>query len=85
MFGVGVYFLLQDCTILLLDGVRGTYYPSPYVDKHGEKHRSFRGKPLFIDAKRLKMLSKLWLSHGLPNEVASKRSSSTRVIINGHY
>jgi len=84
-FGVGVYFLLQDCTVLLLDGLRGTYYPSPYVDKHGEKHRSFRGKPLFIDAKRIKMLSKLWLSHGLPNEVASKRSNSTRVIINGHY
>lgn len=50
--GVGIYFLLQDCTILLLDGMRGTYYPAPYVDAHGEKHRSFRGKPLFIDAKR---------------------------------
>lgn len=31
------------------------------------------------------MLYKLWMSHGLPNEVASKRSNSTRVIINGHY
>lgn len=50
--GVGIYFLLQDCTVLLLDGLRGTYYPAPYVDAHGEKHRSFRGKPLFIDAKR---------------------------------
>ena len=50
--GVGIYFLLQDCTILLLDGMRGTYYAAPYVDTHGEKHRSFRGKPLYIDEKR---------------------------------
>ena len=70
--GVGVYFLLQDCMILLLDGMRGTYYPAPYVDAHGEKHRSFRGKPLFIDAKRcvLLLMSTLTSSHGSTSHAA---------------
>ncbi|CAM9397496.1 unnamed protein product [Chrysoparadoxa australica] len=33
--GVGVMFLLQDCTILLLHGMRAAYFPSPYVDAYG--------------------------------------------------
>mmetsp|Transcript_14235 Transcript_14235/g.21295 ORF Transcript_14235/g.21295 Transcript_14235/m.21295 type:complete len:1890 (-) Transcript_14235:130-5799(-) len=82
---VGIFFLLQDCNLLLLFGMRGCYYSAPYVDSHGEKHRHYRGKPLFLDMKRFNMLTKLWATHGIPREVVQKRSTSTRVIINGHY
>ena len=47
-----VIFLLQDCTILLLYASRASYYTSPYVDSHGEKHRHYKGRPLFLDEKR---------------------------------
>jgi hypothetical protein len=88
----------QDCTFLLLFTQRGAYFTSPYVDSRGEKHRTFRGKPLFLDDNMsaplspssltlpsLKLVQRLQLSHGIPKEVTQKRSMSQRVIINNHY
>ena len=43
------------------------------------------GKPLFLDEARLRLLTKLWLCNGIPDEVSHKRSTSSRVIIIGHY
>ena len=48
----GVIFLLQDCTILLMYASRASYFTSPYIDSHGEKHRHFKGRPLHLDEKR---------------------------------
>jgi hypothetical protein len=62
-----------------------SYFPSPYSDDHGERHRHFRGKPLHLDERRYNELRKLWASHGVGNEVLSKRSTSARVIIVGYY
>lgn len=76
---------LQDCTVLLSIGPRCSYFPTPYVDDYGEKHKHCRGKPLHLDAKRLEILRKLWVTHGVGNEVYQKRSTSNRVVINGHY
>lgn len=77
--------VLQDCQVLLSMGPRCSYFPAPYVDDYGEKHKHSRGKPLHLDARRLEMLRKLWASHCVGNEVYQQRSSSTRVVINGHY
>lgn len=38
--------------MLLLYFSRASYFPAPYVDDHGEKHRQIRGKPLYLDHKR---------------------------------
>jgi Proteolysis_6 C-terminal len=81
----GVIFLLQDCTVLLSIGPRCSYFPAPYVDEYGEKHKHFRGKPLHLDGRRYEALRRLWSGHGVGNEVYQKRSTSARVIINGHY
>jgi Proteolysis_6 C-terminal len=76
---------LQDCTVLLSIGPRCSYFPTPYVDDYGEKHKHCRGRPLHLDTKRLEILRKLWVTHGVGNEVYQKRSTSSRVVINGHY
>jgi ATP-dependent Clp protease adapter protein ClpS len=34
--GIGVFFLLNKCTVLLMRGGRSAYSVSPYVDEHGE-------------------------------------------------
>merc|ERR1711918_77369 len=69
-----VIFLLQDCTILLLYASRASYYTSPYVDSHGDKHRHYKGRPLFLDEKRNEIIRKFWVKHGIPREVIKNRS-----------
>jgi hypothetical protein len=81
----GAFFLLQDCAVLLLHDKRACYFPSPYMDRHGERHKNFRGRPLFMDATRISLLNALVSSHGVPAEVVSRRSSTNRVIIVGYY
>lgn len=81
----GVIFLLQDCTILLLYGARASYFNSPYIDSHGEKHRHFKGRPLNLDEKRNEIIRKFWVGHSIPREVVRNRSVSYRFIRVGHY
>lgn len=83
--GTGVFFLLQDCNILLSHGPRCAYFPSPYVDIYGEIHHSYRGKPLHLEASRYDALQALWGRHAVITDIVQKRSSATRVIINGYY
>lgn len=80
-----VFFLLQDCHILLSHHMRCSYFPAPYLDYHGERHRQVRGKPLHLDTNRFNSLYQLWLSHNIPQEVAHNRQNSTRIIIQGYY
>jgi hypothetical protein len=81
----GVFFLVQDCIIVLLFRKKAAYFPSPYVDSYGERHRHFKGRPLFLDQKRMDIVHKLRTDHGIPREVIKNRSSSARVIISDHY
>jgi len=81
----GVYFLLQECQVLINQGPRGVYYASPYIDCYGESQHSFRGKPLYLDNRRYESLNHLWATHQIPREVVSKRSNATRIIINNYY
>jgi hypothetical protein len=81
----GLFFLLQDASILLLHGPRTCYVSGPYADETGEHPRTFRGRPLTLDQRRMKILTKMWLEHEIVREVMLKRSTSQRVIILGHY
>jgi hypothetical protein len=71
--------------VLLNHGPRGVYYPSPYIDVYGESQHNFRGKPLYLDSRRYEALTHLWVTHQIPREIVSKRSSATRIIINNYY
>ena len=83
--GVGTFFLLQECSVLLIHGSRACYFASPYVDAHGERHGQFRGRPLFIDPSRLAVLRNLAAGHEVPSKVVHSRSTSRQVIINSYY
>jgi len=81
----GVFFLLQDATILLMHGDRACYFKSPYCDANGESQKTFRGKPLFNDAKRFEIIEGVWLGHEIPREVASKRSTLPQIVRLGYF
>jgi Proteolysis_6 C-terminal len=81
----GVAFLLLESAVLLLHGDRASYFPSPYVDEHGERAKTSRGKPILWDERRGALLDKLYAEHDLAREIMLKRSSSQRVVIANHY
>jgi len=83
--GTGVIFLLQECSVLLVHGDRASYFPSPYVDAYGERHKQFRGRPLFLDARRLEALRRVWARQRVPYEVVHSRSTSKHVIHHAYY
>lgn len=75
--------LLQDCTVLLIYKERACYFPSPYVDAYGERHKQYRGRPLFLDDRRLEALRRLWAQQRIAYEVVHSRSAAKQVIFNG--
>ncbi|KAG5175399.1 hypothetical protein JKP88DRAFT_338657 [Tribonema minus] len=81
----GVFFLLQECTVLLTRGKRAAYFASPYVDAYGERHRQPRGRPLFMDERRYSVLRDLYARHAVAAEVARIRSSGREVLHAGYY
>ncbi len=83
--GCGMFFLLQECTLVLMHRRRACYLPSPYVDDHGERHGQFRGRPLYLDRRRLDLLRALAANHEIPLKVVHNRSTSRQVIISGYY
>lgn len=83
--GVGVFFLLQDCSVLLIYLDRACYFPSPYVDVYGERHKQFRGRPLHLDERRLEALRRVWAKQRVPYEVVQARSTSKHVILTNYY
>jgi hypothetical protein len=74
---------VQDCSVLLIYGERACYFASPYVDAYGERHKQFRGRPLFLDARRLEALRRLWATQRVAYEVVHSRSAAKHVIFNG--
>ena len=83
--GTGIVFLLHQSMILLLHGNRASYFPSPYVDQHGERQRQMRGKPLFLESRRYSILEDLFRGHEVPREIASKRSTLPQIVRLNHY
>ena len=84
--GIGIFFLVQKCTILLMHNNKSAYSPSLYVDEHGEEDVGLRrGRPLFFSEERNQALERLWRTHGIPREVSQIRSTSDRVIRDNWY
>lgn len=84
--GVGIFFLVQKCTVLLMHNSKSAYSPSLYVDEHGEEDPQLRrGRPLFLNEARYRALEQLWRQQGIPREVAQIRSTSDRVIRDNWY
>jgi hypothetical protein len=84
--GIGIFFLVQKCTVLLMHNNKSAYSPSLYVDEHGEEDPGLRrGRPLFLNQARYHALEQLWRQNGIPREVAQIRSTSDRVIRDNWY
>ena len=84
--GIGIFFLVQKCTVLLIHNNKSSYSSSLYVDEHGEEDPGLRrGRPLFLKDERYEALETLWRQHGIPREVAQIRSTSDRVIRDNWY
>ncbi|CEG37028.1 hypothetical protein L917_15713 [Plasmopara halstedii] len=73
--GVGIVLLLEQCRIAIVGGSMAAYFPSPYVDSHGEEDVGLqRGRPLRLDMTRFKSLESLWLNHRIFTEVSRQRN-----------
>lgn len=84
--GIGIFFLVQKCTVLLMHNNKSAYSASLYVDEHGEEDPGLRrGRPLFLNGARYSALESLWRQQGIPREVAQIRSTSDRVIRDNWY
>ncbi|KAH6923705.1 hypothetical protein HPB50_005175 [Hyalomma asiaticum] len=77
--GTGLFLRVRDCKVLLLVGrTKGCYLPPPYVDEYGETDAGLmRGNPLHLCPRRYEQLQHLWLSHGIPEQVAHALEQST--------
>lgn len=77
--GTGLFLRVRDCKVLLLVGrTKGCYLPPPYVDEYGETDPGLmRGNPLHLCPRRYDQLQQLWLSHGIPEQVAHALEQST--------
>lgn len=79
--GLGVFFLVQQCQVLLVRGSRGTYSPSLYLDSSGEvNEQRGQNRPLFLSSKRYKKLEELYVTHQVGKEIVRKRASAETVI-----
>lgn len=84
--GIGIFFLVQKCTVLLMHNNKSAYSASLYVDEHGEEDPQLRrGRPLFLNEARYRALELLWRQQRIPREVAQIRSTSERVIRDNWY
>ncbi|RLM96149.1 hypothetical protein BBO99_00007986 [Phytophthora kernoviae] len=84
--GVGLFFLMRSSSVLLVFGPRSSYFGSPYLDMFGEEDINVRrGRPLYLNAKRMKALQALYANHQLANEVARNRRTSDQYIRNNYY
>jgi hypothetical protein len=84
--GIGIFFLVQKCTVLLMHDNKSAYSASLYVDEHGEEDPGLRrGRPLFLNESRYRALEQQWRQQWIPREVAQIRSTSDRVIRDNWY
>jgi Proteolysis_6 C-terminal len=82
--GAGIFFLLQECSGLIMHKSKAAYIHSPYVDSHGETPQ-FRGRPLNLDLVRYEHLRELWMGHMIRQTVVAERGASRQVILPDFY
>lgn len=80
---VGIFLRIRDCKILLLARkTKGCFMPPPYVDDYGETDQGLiRGNPLHLCHERYKELHRLWLNHGIPEQIAHVLEQSTSLSV----
>lgn len=80
--GVGVFLRVRECKVLLLAGkTKGCFVVPPYLDAYGETDQGLRrGNPLHLCLERYKKLHKMWLSHGIPEEIAHALESNSNIL-----
>ena len=77
--GVGAIILLRKSTLLLFKQDKCCFYPSIYVDAHGETDENLRRQqPLFLNERRYDALRRMWRSRGLAAEVCFAVSTCSR-------
>jgi len=82
--GAGMFFLLQECSGLIMHKSKAAYIHSPYVDSHGETPQ-YRGRPLNLDLDRYEHLREVWYGHSVRQQVTAERGSSRQVILPDFY
>lgn len=82
--GAGMFFLLQECSGLIMHKSKAAYIHSPYVDSHGETPQ-YRGRPLNLDLDRYEHLREVWFGHSVRQQVVAERGSSRQVILPDFY
>lgn len=82
--GQGMFFLLQECTGLIMHNSKAAYIHSPYVDSHGETPQ-YRGRPLNLDLDRYEHLREIWSGHSIRQQVIAERLSSRQIIVLDFY
>uniref|UniRef100_M4BQS2 E3 ubiquitin-protein ligase n=1 Tax=Hyaloperonospora arabidopsidis (strain Emoy2) TaxID=559515 RepID=M4BQS2_HYAAE len=84
--GVGLFFLVRSSSVLLVFGSRSSFFGSPYLDMFGEQDIGLRrGRPLYLNATRMKAIEALYANHQLATEVTRNRRSSDQYIRNNYY
>uniref|UniRef100_A0A646QGC2 E3 ubiquitin-protein ligase n=1 Tax=Hemiscolopendra marginata TaxID=943146 RepID=A0A646QGC2_9MYRI len=80
--GVGLFLRVRECKVLLLAGkTKGCFVSPPYLDDYGETDQGLRrGNPLHLCSERYKKLHRLWLSHGVPEEIAHALESNANIL-----
>ncbi|KAI0463211.1 hypothetical protein LJB42_003231 [Komagataella kurtzmanii] len=70
---VGIFFVPKCSAILVLYNGNGSFYESPYLNCHGELDEEVKNnRPLYLNEKRYKRLTNIWLQHDIPNYTARK-------------
>ena len=82
--GTGMFFLLQECSGLIMHNGKAAYIHSPYVDSHGETPQ-YRGRPLNLDLDRYDHLREVWSGHAIRQQVVAERDGSRQVIVPDFY
>ena len=78
-----VVFLVQ---MVLIRNRFAAYYPSPYVDHHGEQDWGFRrGMPLSLSEARYQQLAAVWARHKVAVEVTKERNTKDSIIRQNWY
>jgi hypothetical protein len=68
--GCGIFYLVHEGRVLLVDSGAAAYFPSIYLDSHGEEDPMLRrGQPLYLNSRRQTALHRLWLTHAVPIRV----------------
>jgi len=76
--GSGLFLRVRECKLVMFSGrTKGCYMPPPYLDQYGETDQGLkRGNPLTLCTERYAKLHRLWLNHGIAEEVTHNLESS---------